>query len=188
MSICHEADLPLYFPWMAAPLGEAYTLSGRVADAVPLLTQAMEQTIATETVGDQTLCRLPLGEAQVLAGRLEEAHALAEQTLALAREHQQRGYQAYAMRRLGDIAARREPPDVEAAETHYRQAVALAEELGMRPLVAHCHLGLGNLYLKNGRRDEARAELSAAIELYRAMEMTFWLPKAERALAEVEGH
>ena len=57
----------------------------------------------------------------------------------------------------------------------------------MRPLVAHCHLGLGNLYLKSGRRDEARAELSAAIELYRAMEMTFWLPEAERALAEVEG-
>ena len=72
-------------------------------------------------------------------------------------------------------------------KTHYQQALTLANELGMRPLVAHCHLGLGNLYLKSGRRDEARTELSAAIELYRAMEMTFWLPEAERALAEVEG-
>jgi hypothetical protein len=57
----------------------------------------------------------------------------------------------------------------------------------MRPLVAHCHLRLGNLYLKSRRRDEAYAELSTAIELYRAMEMTFWLPEAERALSEVEG-
>jgi class 3 adenylate cyclase/tetratricopeptide (TPR) repeat protein len=187
MSICHEADLPLYFPWMAAPLGEAYTLAGRVADAVPLLTQAMEQTIATETVGDQTLCRLPLGEAQVLAGRLEEAHALAEQTLALAREHQQRGYQAYALRLLGDIAAHRDPPENGLAESHYRQALTLADKLGMRPLMAHCHLGLGNISRKSGQLDKARAELSAAIKLYRAMQMTFWLPEAEGALAEVEG-
>ena len=82
---------------------------------------------------------------------------------------------------------RRDPPDVEQAATHYQQALTLADELGMRPLQAHCHLGLGTLYVKTDRRDEAHAELSAAIELYRAMEMTFWLPEAERALAEVEG-
>jgi tetratricopeptide (TPR) repeat protein len=187
VGLCQDADLPLYFPWMAAPLGEAYTLSGRVADAVPLLTQAMEQTIATETVGDQTLCRLPLGEAQVLAGRLEEAHALAEQTLALAREHQQRGYQAYALRLLGDIATHRDPPEVEEAERSYCQALALAHELGMRPLQAHCHLGLGTLYAKTGRREQARAELSAATALYHAMDMTFWLPPAEAALGQLEG-
>jgi Flp pilus assembly protein TadD len=57
----------------------------------------------------------------------------------------------------------------------------------MRPLVAHCHLGLGKLYARIGRRAEARTDLSAAIELYRAMEMTFWLPQAEAALAKVEG-
>ena len=136
---------------MAAPLGAAYTLAGRVADAVPLLTQAMEQTIATEMASYQALCRLPLGEAQVLAGRLEEAHALAEQALALTREHQERGHQAYALRLLGDIAARREPPESEQAEAYYRQALALAEELGMRPLLAHCHLGLGTLYGRMGR-------------------------------------
>ena len=89
--ICHEADFPALFPWIAAALGAAYTLSGRVADAVPLLTQALEQTIATGMVGYQALCRLSLGEAQLLAGRLEEARALAERALALAREHQERG-------------------------------------------------------------------------------------------------
>ena len=170
---------------MAAALGAAYTLGGRVADAVPLLTQALEQTIATERVLYQALCSLPLGEAQMLAGRLEEAHALAERALALAREHQERGNQAYALRLLGDIAARREPPDIEQAEAHYQHALALAEELGMRPLQAHCHHGLGTLYRQTGRAALARAALSTAIALYRAMDMTFWLPAAEAVLAQV---
>ena len=138
-------------------------------------------------VGFQALCSLPLGEAQLLAGHLEEAHALAEHALALAREHQERGNEAYALRLLGEIAAQRDPPESELAEAHYRQALALAEELGMRPLQAHCHLGLGTLYAKIGRREQARAELSTAIALYRAMDMTFWLPQAEAALAQVEG-
>jgi tetratricopeptide (TPR) repeat protein len=85
-----------------------------------------------------------------------------------------------------DHGASRSPPEVEPAEAHYQQALALAEELGMRPLVAHCHLGLGTLYAKTGQREQARAELSTAIEMYRAMAMMFWLPQAEVALAQVE--
>jgi tetratricopeptide (TPR) repeat protein len=183
VGLCQDADLPYYFPWVAAALGAAYTLAGRVADAVPLLTRALERAIATEAVVHQALCRLSLGEAQLLAGRLEEAHALAEQALAHARAHQERGHQAYALRLLGEIAVRRDPPDVAQAETHYRHALALANELGMRPLQAHGHFSLGKLYAGIGRRAEACAELSAAVELYRAMEMTFWLPQAEAALA-----
>ena len=98
---------------------------------------------------------------------------------------QERGNQAYALRLLGEIVARREPPESASAEPHYRQALALAEELGMRPLQAHCHLGLGTLYAQTGRPEPARAELTAAIALYRYMEMTFWLPQAEAALAQV---
>ena len=185
--ICQDADLPAYFPRMAAALGAAYTMAGRVADAVPLLTQAIEQTTATERVSEQALCHLSLGEAQTLAGRLEDAYALAERALALARERQERGHEAYGLRLLGEIAARREPPHVEEAETRFRQALALAEELGMQPLVAHCQLGLGSLSVKIGRWEDARAELPAAIELYRVMDMIFWMPKAEAALAQVEG-
>jgi hypothetical protein len=73
------------------------------------------------------------------------------------------------------------------AEAYYQQALTLAEELSMRPLVAHCHHGLGWLYGETGRRAPARAALTAAIDLYRAMDMTFWLPQAEAALAQVEG-
>ena len=185
VGICQDADLPLFFPWVAAALGAAYTLGGRVADAVPLLTQAMEQTIAMEMVVYQALCSLSLGEAQVLAGRLEEAHALAERALALAREHQERGNQAYALRLLGEIAARREPPESCAGRSPLpagprpgrgtRHAPAPGP-LPPRPRHAICQDRPG---------EQAHAELSAAIELYRAMEMTFWLPQAEATLAQV---
>jgi tetratricopeptide (TPR) repeat protein len=185
MSLCQDVDLPADFPRIAAALGAAYTLSGRIADAVPLLTRAMEQITALERVDFQALCGLSLGEAQMLAGRLEEAHALAERALAHAREHQERGNEAYALRLLGEIAVRRDPPESERAEAGYRQALALSDELGMRPLVAHCHHGLGMLYRKLGRGAQARSELSAAIALYRAMDMTFWLPQTEAALAQV---
>jgi len=187
VGICHQADLLVYFPFVAAALGAAYTLAGRVADAVRLLTQVMEQVTGTEVVRHQALCRLSLGEAQLLAGSLEEAHALAERALALARAHQERGHQAYALRLLGEIAARREPLGVEHAAAHYCQALALAEELGMRPLQAHCHRGLGTLYAATGQRKQARSGLVTAIALYREMGMTFWLPQAEAALAQVEG-
>ena len=97
------------------------------------------------------------------------------------------GNQAYALRLLGEITARREPAQRALAEAHYQQALALAEELGMRPLQAHCHLGLGTLYTQMGRVEQARAALAMAIEMYRAMDMTFWLPETEGALAQVSG-
>jgi tetratricopeptide (TPR) repeat protein len=154
---------------------------------VTLLTQEMKQTMATGMIGLQVPCLLSLGKAPLRGGLREEARALAERALAHARAHQQRGHQAYARRLLGDIAARGEPPERDQAEAYYPQALALAEELGMRPLQAYCHLGLGTLYAKIGRHEGARAELSTAIALYRALDMTFWLPQAEAALAQVEG-
>jgi tetratricopeptide (TPR) repeat protein len=187
LAICHEADLPAYFPRIGAALGEAYTLAGRLVDAVAVLTQAMEQTTTMEAVAYQALCRLPLGEAHLRAGCLEEAHALAERALAHARQYQERSNEAYALRLLGDIAARRDRLEVEEAEASYQQALALADALGMRPLQAHCHLGLGKLYAKSGRHDEACTQLQTAITLYCAMDMTFWLSQTEAALAQVEG-
>jgi class 3 adenylate cyclase/tetratricopeptide (TPR) repeat protein len=186
MGMCQDEDLSGWFPRIASLVGAAYTLAGRVSDAVPLLTQALEQTIAEDTPEHQVFYTLSLGEAHLLAGGLEEAHTLAERALAHASGHQEQGHQAYALRLLGEIAARRESLDVDQAEGYYRQALALAEELGMRPLLAHCRHGLGTLYAKFGQGEQARAELSAAVELYHAMGMTFWLPQAEVALAQVD--
>jgi len=156
-----------------------------MSSGVSLLTRAMAQTMALNMVSYQPFCRHALGEAQILAGCLEDAHALAEQALALTCARRERGHQAYALRLLGDIAARREPLEAVQAEAYYQQALTLAEALGMRPLQAHCHLGLGTLYNQMGRAQQARTVLGTAIELYRAMKMTFWLPQAEAALAQV---
>jgi tetratricopeptide (TPR) repeat protein len=127
------------------------------------------------------------GEGYLLAGRLEEAHEHARHALELSCTHKARGNEAWTLRLLGEIAARREPSESMEAEAHYRQALALAEELGMRPLQAHCHRGLGTLYAKLGQQELARTELATAIELYREMDMAFWLPEAEAALTQVEG-
>jgi tetratricopeptide (TPR) repeat protein len=119
---------------------------------------------------------MQLGEAYLLADQVEDARACADRALVLARERGERGHEAWALCLLGDIASRHDRPDVATAEAHYGAAMALASALGMRPLAAHCHLGLGTLYTKIGRLEHARAEISTAIDLYRAMQMTFWLP------------
>ncbi len=172
------------FPAIAAPLGYAYALAGRVSDGLPLLEEAIEQAAARRALGDQSRRLVWLGEVYHLAGRRPDAAALGSRALQLARQHKERGHEAWALRLLGEIAAHAEPLELEQTEAYHRQALALADELGMRPLVAHCHLGIGTLYGKIGRRERARAELTTAAEMYRAMEMTFWLSRAETTLAE----
>jgi tetratricopeptide (TPR) repeat protein len=166
-------------------VGAAYALAGRVADGLPLLEQSVEQAASMGWRADASALAARLGEAYLAAGRAEDAAELAARALHLALEHKGRGRQAWALRLLGEIAGHPDPPDAETAEKHYRQALALAGELGMRPLQAHCHLGLGTLYSNVGRREEARAKLAAAIELYQSMEMSFWLHRAEAELAKV---
>jgi tetratricopeptide (TPR) repeat protein len=131
---------------------------------------------------------LMLGAAYGLAGRLAAARPLleraVEQALELARRHKERGHAAWPLRLLGEIAAYRDPPQADWAEAHYRQAIVLAEQLGMRPLLALCHLGLGTLHRQTGRLEQARAELSTAIKLFQAMQIPFWLTQAEIALID----
>jgi class 3 adenylate cyclase/tetratricopeptide (TPR) repeat protein len=185
LALCQEANIPLFLPSVASALGLARVLAGLPGPALPLMEQAVETAASVRFGYSVSLTRL--SEAYIFAGRLEEANQLALRALEFSRTHKERGQQAHALRLLGEIAAHREPRQDERAETYHRQALVLAEELGMRPLVAHCHRGLGTLYVTTGQQEQARAELSAAIGLYRAMEMTFWLPQTEAALAQVEG-
>jgi tetratricopeptide (TPR) repeat protein len=103
--------------------------------------------------------------------------------LTLARERRQRGYEAWAFRLLGEVSAQGNP--LEHAESHYRDALALAEKLGMRPLVAQCHLGLGKLYRRRGSGQPAQEHLTTATRMYREMEMPFWLEKAKADAEEL---
>ena len=94
----------------------------------------------------------------------------------------QLGYAAHALHLLGDIATHPDRFDAKSGEAHYRQALALAEPRGMRPLVAHCHLGLAKLYQRTGNRQEAREHLATATTMYREMDMTYWREKAEEEM------
>jgi len=158
-----------------------------VAEALPLLQPAAAQDPSRGMTAAHARWVAYLSEAYLLTGRRDEATGLARSALAFARDLKARGNEAYALWLLGEIHTHQAPLEVEAAEGAYRQALALAEELGMRPLQAHCHRGLGLLYAATGQREQARTELSTAIEMYQSMDMTFWLPQAEAALAQVEG-
>jgi class 3 adenylate cyclase/tetratricopeptide (TPR) repeat protein len=176
--LSQDVDMPNYYHLAAPWLALAYALAGRTTDARAVLEQLGRKT-------DTLIRALACGEAYLLVGDVEEAHRLAQRVLTDARHNKGRGWEAWALWLLGEIARHRDPPDVTSAEASYQQALALAKELGMRPLQAHCHRGLGTLYVTTGRREQARVALAAAITLYHSMEMTFWLPQAEAALAQV---
>jgi tetratricopeptide (TPR) repeat protein len=126
-----------------------------------------------------------LGDTYRALGEMALATETVSNALRFADESEERGFEAWAMLIMGNIKA--EGGRSEEAEKCYRRALQHSSNLLMRPLAAHSHEGLGHLYLKSGKNEEARSELVAAIELYRIMDMAFWLPKAESALAEVSG-
>ena len=148
-------------------------------EGIPLLREALSTREARGLRVWNSLIATRLGEGLVAAGHLDEARAAAEKALALARNMSERGHEAYALRLQGEIAAHGDPLEVETAAVHYDEALTLASELGMRPLVAHCYDGLGTLHRRAGQLEPARKHLSAATELYREMGMGFWLKRIE---------
>ena len=183
LQVCHTFGFTaLVFHGIAASLGAAYALANRTADGIPLMRKVADQAGSMKLVSDHLIGAIPLGEVLLSTGRIEDAAQLGRHALDLARKHKQRGHEVYALRLLGEVAARCDPSDVQAAEAHYRGAMELAHELGMRPLVAHCHLGLGKLYRRTGQREQAQEHLTTATTMYREMDMRFWLEQAEAEL------
>jgi class 3 adenylate cyclase/tetratricopeptide (TPR) repeat protein len=185
LALCRAAGDRNWLQPIAADLGFASVLQGRLAEGRVLVEEAIRENIRTGALGYRSRLVAQLSEVCRLAGHGEAAGQHACQALDLARQQKERGYEALALHQIGVVQAHADPPDVAQSEAHYHQSLALADELGMRPLQAHCHLGLGTLYATTGQHEQARAELSAAIELYRGMEMRFWLPQAEATLAQV---
>ena len=119
------------------------------------------------------------GEAALRVGALAQAREHVETALALSRKQMAGGIEAWSLYLLGAINAAEGPASATVAEAHHRQGLARAEALGMRPLVAHCHLGLGKLYRRTGKRQQAQEHLTTATTMYREMDMRFWLEQAE---------
>ena len=174
--LCREAEVWLLFTLSAGILGYARVLSGRPELAVPLLEEAIEPRFLENFPEGSGYPFVWLGEAYLANGQPDKAAAAGERALEIARKHGERGHEAWALRLMARIAAEQQP---EAATELFRQAAQTAEALVMRPLLAHCRLGLGNLLARTGHSNDADAELRAAAELYRAMDMAFWLPQAE---------
>ena len=173
-------------PFNWAFLGHAKAQAGRHEEAVIDLERSLEGAAAINFMPCTSLWTGWLAGAYLQAGRLDEALRTAERAVQMGRDHHERGFEGMALRQLGDVVAASENPDVAYAEDLYHQALAIGEELGMRPLQAHTHLSLGKVYRRAGRPHDARAELNVAIDLYLSMEMTHWVPEAEAELAAID--
>ena len=165
--------------WVLAQLGDAREALNRLREGE----QLVEGLAATGIVGNLARIYQSLGRACLLLGRLDEARSLGNRAVESSPCHP--GFVAHALHLLGDIATHPDRFDAERGETHYRKALALAEPRGMRPLVAHCHLGLGTLSWRAGKREQAREHLTTATPMYREMDMRFWREQAEAATREL---
>ena len=184
LNVCRTADIPVLYPLIAASLGSAYAFAQHSDEALALLQSAIEHPAWMRRMGGQALRMAWVSEAYFVTGRTNESEAYARRGLELSRESKDMGSQAWLLRLLGDIAAQCSPLDAGQAVASYRESLRLAGDRKMRPLEAHCHLGLGYVYAKLKNDSKARSELFAAVQLYRNMSMPFWLSRAEMALAE----
>ena len=167
LALCRDWHIPTLLPITAGWLGALYPLAGQVAEGLSLLEEGQK---AHESF--QTLIVAQTGEGCLAADRLNDALSFAERALDLARRRGQRGYEAWILRLLGELASHPHSTNLEMSERYYRQATALADELGMRPLLSRCHLGLGTLYGRVGKDQDAAAHLTTAAALCREMDMT----------------
>jgi class 3 adenylate cyclase/tetratricopeptide (TPR) repeat protein len=180
------AEVKLALPSLAAGLGHVRLLAGRRDDGIALLEQAASELDSQQRQWLSGLRVVWLGEGYLLADQIERALERAGHALEIAQQRKERGHEALALSLLGEIVLRRSPPDVKQAEGRYQEALALATELGMRPLVAHCHLGLGGLYRLTGERREAAQHLTTATTMFREMDMGFWLAQSEAEMKKLQ--
>jgi len=174
-------------PNLLSGLGYAYALSGRLSEGLPLLEEAIRSEVSISAMGLGLAVRMSrLAEAYLRTGRADEALRRARSAVELSKKHQERANEALALKVLAEITALGDSIDAPSAGKHYADSLALAEELGMRPLVAHCHVGLGKLYRRTGNPQQARTQLANAVAMMREMEMGLWLEEAEAELKELE--
>ena len=178
LDLCRSRDFPALIAPTSAILGYAYALDGRAAEGVPLLERSLQDTVPLVMVCFEALWSVWLGKSLLLANRLDEAAAAGRRALDLAVQRRERPQEAYAERLLGEMASHAEPEDLGVAEQHYNRAASLAEALGMRPLLAHCHFGLAELYQNASKQPESSAHLATAATIYRDLDMRYWLERA----------
>jgi class 3 adenylate cyclase/tetratricopeptide (TPR) repeat protein len=182
-NLCQAKSLHLVEPIIGSLLGLAHCGSGLFETGIPLLEECAKTGDGIFPFSSQVAANV--AEGYLMARRLQDAHEAAMRALDIAVAHSERGHEGWAHRLLGDISADSygAPPDGPAA--HYQAAHAIGNPRGMRPLVAHCHLGLGKLYRQTRDSERAKQHLTTATTMYRDMGMTFWLEQADKQMKEV---
>jgi class 3 adenylate cyclase/tetratricopeptide (TPR) repeat protein len=180
IAVARTGNLILTLPQAVSASAWILAQSGDVDEAVNRLRegeQLVEHQVERGTVGNIAMNYLSLGRARLLLGQYEAAQSLVDGALKFSRSTP--GYMAHALHLLGDIATYPDRFDAERGEANYQKSLTLAEPRGMRPLVAHCHHGLGKLYRRTGNREEAHKHLTTATTMYGEMHMRFWLERTE---------
>jgi tetratricopeptide (TPR) repeat protein len=165
--------------WAFAQVGNSSEVLTRLENGQQLL----ERQAASGTIDMHAMAYHSLGRAALLLDRVDEARRFAERAIGC--PPSDRGYVIHALHLLGDIATHPDQFDAERAAGHYAKALVLATARGMRPLIAHCHLGLGTVYRRTGNRQQAQEQLANAKAMYREMEMRFWLRKSETEVRQL---
>ena len=182
LDLYRRGNFAFLFPVLSAWLGRAWALTGRVTEAVDLLEQAERQVASMRTGNFGAQVASALAEVYLAAGRLEDAMASARASLQRGRAQREPVAESLALWVLGEILSLSRPPEPEQAAESYGAALAIADRLSLRPLVAKCHLGLGKLYRRTAKRQAAREHLATATTMLREMDMRYWLETAEQEL------
>jgi DNA-binding SARP family transcriptional activator/tetratricopeptide (TPR) repeat protein len=181
VALCEKIEAPVLLPMIQSQLGHAYMLADRGAEALPLSEAGERGFVAHGVMAGYSIMLRFLAETYCTLGRIDDAMRAAMQAYEVASRYREVDHEAEASRVLGDVTVLASPTVPDAAERHYRTGLALATPRGARPLTAHCHLGLGRLLVRTGRREDSRQHLATAITMYREMAMQLWLRKAEAA-------
>jgi len=187
LALCREADVLSAFSFTARNLGHAQSLLGHPDHALPIVSEAVRPQKVSFSIVPSAYPLTALAEAYRLQGENEKAIQNAEEALSIFRQNGERGFAAWALYYLAKVQFDGGPEQVQKSWQSYRQAKEQAEELRMKPLLAHCQIGLGEAYARKGLSKEARSEIVAGIELYRSMDMAFWIPQAESVLCKITG-
>ena len=177
LEACREKHLDVWRPIPSSLLGLTLALSGRLDEAMPLLKDGVHLSEVLDVKAYLALWTLHWAEGLMAAGEDERAREMARHALDLAGSHKERGHQAWAWRLLGDLASRRGAPALAEAEAHYREALGIAEELRMQPVVAHAKLGLGRVMRLAGDRARAEEYVVTAFMSFRGMDVPYWVKK-----------
>jgi class 3 adenylate cyclase/tetratricopeptide (TPR) repeat protein len=183
-ALCEAGNLKLTRAMTELFLGRVYSLSGQVPAAIAVLDRSRTTSAAIRFGYCHVLATIWYSQALILDRRFADARQHAETSLTLARAQRARGLEARALRVLGELSASGDAPDAEASEKLYAEAMAIATELGLRPLLSRCRVGVANVYTRTGRTERAREALTTAAGEFGRMEMTRWRERAERALSE----